>query len=738
MTPATTFKPMSLVTAIAMLALARGVFAQQPAPPAKPVDAADILLQDFEGADYGGWKTEGEAFGTAPAKGAFGGQMEVSGYQGKGLVNSFVNGDGPTGTLTSPEFTIERGHIKFLIGGGGHAGKTCMNLLIDGKVAFTATGPHTEPGGSEALDWDNWDVEKFQGKKAVIQIVDDASGGWGHINVDHIVQSGTPAKKRPQPPRPVDNARELKITGKLLIFPVSNKGQRGRMTVKVGEQLVHSLNCDFPTDKDAIDWWGWLDMSEYVGKTARISAVALPEVAAMIESSNQLRNLQPLYHEPLRPQFHFSQMRGWNNDPNGMCYFDGQYHFFWQSNPAGFPWQNMYWGHATSPDMVHWTEQAHALRPFGGQTANRHPSMAVGECFSGSGNVDLYNTAGWQKGNDKTLVLAFTDTGCGESIAYSNDRGKSWTYYEGNPVIKHSGRDPKLIWYAPGKHWVIALFDDRTPYGQNISLYTSKDLKQWEYASSITGYFECAEIFELPVDGNPSNKKWVIFAADATYAIGNFDGKKFTPEHQGKHQVHWGPYYASQCFSNSPDGRVVQIGWARIDMPGMPFNQTFSVPTNLTLRTTDDGIRMFATPVKELEQLRKPTPKAVSNKDLTAASPAVEIEVADQLYDIEATVKKGTAAQVVLRFGDNTLTYDFNGRKLDEMPLGMKDGKVRFRVLVDRPMFEVIGGDGACFKTGARRDMGKPLGKISLTAQGGTLTIESLVVHEMTPAWKTK
>jgi fructan beta-fructosidase len=542
-----------------------------------------------------------------------------------------------------------------------------------------------------------------------------------------------------QQPVPPENTREVKITGKYLIFPASNKGQRGRMTVKVGDQLVHSLNCDFPPDKDAIAWWGWLDMSEYAGKTARISAVAAPEVAAMIESSNQLRHLQPLYDEALRPQFHISQMRGWNNDPNGMCYYDGLYHFFWQSNPAGFTWANMYWGHATSPDMVHWTEHAHALRPFGGQVANRHPSMAVNECFSGSGNVDLHNTAGWQKGKDKTMVLAFTDTGCGECIAYSTDRGKTWTYYEGNPVIKHSGRDPKLFWYEPGKHWVIAAYERRVVVANeenNIALYTSKDLKNWTFESILPGYFECAEIFELPVDGNPANKKWVVFAADAQYVIGSFDGRKFTPEHQGKRQVHWGPYYASQCFSNSPDGRVVQVGWAKIDMPGMPFNQAFSLPTNLTLHSSPDGVRMFAYPIKEIEKLRKPNPRTISNKEMTAAAPALQFDAAGQLYDIEVTLRKGTAAQAVLRFGDNALTYDFNGQKLDDMPLKMKDGQVTFRVLVDRPMFEVVGGQGECYKTSGRRDMGQPLGKISLTAQGGSLTVRSLIAHEMTPAWK--
>jgi len=715
--------------------------------PSVAAEGGDILITDFEGKTYGeGWKVEGTAFGNAPAKGKLGGQMQVTGFEGKGLVNSFLGGDDPTGRLTSPEFTIERDYITFLIGGGGHKGKTCMNLLIDGKVVLTATGINTQAGGSEFLNWENWDVRKCKGRKAVLQIVDDASGGWGHINVDHISQSNTQAKKKPfaappgrggGTPHP-ENAQEIKITGKYIIFPVSNKGQRGRMTVVVGDQLVHNLDCDFPPNKDAIDWWTYLDMAEYVGKTAKVVAKAAPEICKLFESSDRIRHLQPLYNEALRPQFHMSQMRGWNNDPNGMCYYDGEYHFFWQCNPAGRGWANMYWGHATSPDMVHWTEQDRALRSFGGDVKNRHPKMAVKNCFSGSGNVDLGNTAGWQKGDEKTMVLAFTDTGCGESLAYSTDRGKTWTYYEGNPVIRHSGRDPKLMWYKPGKHWVIAVFDQDQDkkIGRNIALYASKDLKEWELTGKIPGYFECAEIFELPVDGDAKKTKWVIYAADARYAIGHFDGKTFAPEHEGKHRVHWGAYYASQCFSNSPDGRVVQVGWARINIPDMPFNQTFTVPTNLTLHTTEDGVRMFATPIKELQQLRKSNPKTAENMELTAEAPVVTFDVTDQLFDIVVTLKKGTAAKAVLRFGENAATYDFAAQKLDEMPLAMKDGKVTFRVLVDRPMYELIGGGGACYKTSGRRDMGKPIGTISLTAEGGSLTLESLKAYEMKSAWK--
>ena len=712
--------------------------------PAGLAKEADLLLADFEGKTYGeGWKVEGAAFGQAPAKGTLGGQRPVSGFEGKGLVNTFLGGDKPTGKLTSPPFTIERDYIRFLIGGGGHKSKTCMNLLVGGAVVLSATGPNTKPGGSEFLNWENWDVRKYKGKTAVLEIVDAASGGWGHVNVDQISQSNTPAKKKPfVAPKPrrgsnphKETAREIRITGKYILLPVSNRGQRGRMTVTVGEQLVHNLDCDFAPSPNAIDWWTYLDMAEYVGKTAKIVARADPNVCKLFESADEIRNLQPLYDEALRPQLRMSQKRGWNNDTNGLLYSDGQYHFFWQCNPAGRGWANMYWGHATSPDLVHWTEHDRALRSFGGNVKNRHPKMAVKNCFSGSGNVDVHNTAGWQRGKDKTLVLAFTDTGCGEAMAYSTDAGKTWTYYKGNPVIKHSGRDPKLVWYAPGKHWVIAVFDQRDKTG-GIAFYTSPNLKDWTYQSRIVGYHECPELFELPVDGDPKNTRWVVYAGNAHYVIGSFDGKTFTPEHEGKHRVHYGAYYASQCFSNTPDGRVIQVGWARINLPDMPFNQAFSLPTNLTLRTTKDGIRLFATPIKELEQLRKPDPKAATNKKLTAGTPTVKLDVKGRLFDIVVTLKKGTARKAALRFGENGLTYDFSQEKLNEMPLALAEGKVTFRVLVDRPMFEVVGGGGACYKTFSRKDMGKPIDTISLTAEGGSLTVESLEAYEMKSIWK--
>jgi len=174
----------------------------KPADPPPPAAGEDLLIADFEGSSYGGWKTSGEAFGPGPAQGTLPGQMAVSGFRGRGLVNSYFQGDRTTGTLTSPPIPLERRYIHFLVGGGKYPGTTCINLLVDGKVVRTATGPNDKGGGSEALAWASWDISEFQARKAVIQIVDQRTGGWGHINVDHLVQSN----------KPLDSSQLLKAT----------------------------------------------------------------------------------------------------------------------------------------------------------------------------------------------------------------------------------------------------------------------------------------------------------------------------------------------------------------------------------------------------------------------------------------------------------------------------------------------------------------------------------------------
>ena len=315
-----------------------------------------------------------------------------------------------------------------------------------------------------------------------------------------------------------------------------------------------------------------------------------------------------LYQEKYRPQFHFTAKKNWLNDPNGLMYYKGEYHLFFQHNPFGIKWGNMTWGHAVSPDMVHWKQLDHAIEPD-----------KLGTIFSGSGVVDVNNTAGFQTGEEKVLVCIYTSAGgtsdeskgqpFTQSIAYSNDKGRTWTKYENNPVIKHivsSNRDPKVIWHEPSQKWVMALFLDGNVY----ELFESPNLKEWKGMSLVhlPGAGECPDIFELPVDGDLDNKKWVFWGGNGNHLIGIFDGNRFNAESEVLRTEFGANCYAAQTWDNIPDsdGRRLQIAWmSGGNYPDMPFNQQMSFPCELTLRTTPEGIRLFREPVKEIENLHQ-------------------------------------------------------------------------------------------------------------------------------------
>lgn len=694
----------------------------------QPAGRPDLLVADFEGSDYGAWKAEGEAFGSGPARGTLPGQMKVEGFLGKGLVNSYKGGDKPQGTLTSPPFRIERRYLRFLIGGGGYDGETCINLLVGGKAVRTATGPNTSPGGSEELEGQQWDVADLAGQEAVIQIVDRRSGGWGHINVDHIVQTDSlmPAV-RPEA------CREMLIEKRYLNLPIKNGAPRRVVTLTVDDKPVRRSDIELADAEP--DYWAVMDVAAFKGKHAALWVKRLPANSAAlgsVEQGDSIKGAEDLYREKLRPQFHFSQRRGWNNDPNGLVYYAGEYHLFFQHNPYGWRWGNMHWGHAVSKDLVHWEELPTALYPW---------TQAKAHCYSGSAAVDHANTAGFQAGADKAIVAAFTDTGCGEALAYSTDRGRTWTYYDKNPVVTHKGRDPKIFWYAPGKHWVMALYDEHE--GKRwIAFHTSPDLKEWTFASRIEGYFECPDIFELPVEGRAGEARWVLFAADAKYAIGKFDGKAFTPEHEGKHQVHWGAYYASQTYNDAPDGRRIQIGWARIEMKGMPFNQMMSFPAELKLRRTDEGLRMFAAPVKELERLRARS-QAKENVVLKPGA-VLEVPVGSNLLEVRAEFDLGQPDaprpldakwSFGLQVGQRKIAYDVAKQDLYGMPVKPDGGKVRMHVLVDRPSMEIFANDGRAVFTADLRNVGE-FSAVQAYTDGADARLTRLEVHELKSTWR--
>lgn len=469
-----------------------------------------------------------------------------------------------------------------------------------------------------------------------------------------------------------------------------------------------------------------------------------------LRESDTVPGEENFYKEAYRPQFHFTQKTGFSNDPNGMVYHEGLWHYFWQHNPMKKDMGNQTWGHATSPDLLHWTQHKGALFPH---------TNGDGRMYSGGGTVDKLNTAGFGK---DAIILFFTNTGVGESIAYSTYNGKSFQRYEGNPVITfdkndttgktfHIGRDPKVIWYeydqddTPlndkaaelGGHWVMLVYDfTEGKENEGGAFYTSVDLKDWTHQSLMKGFFECMEIFELPVDGDPKNTRWVIFGGDAKYAVGEFDGLSFTPEHEGKHQVHHGSYYASQTFDNSPDGRRIQMGWLTLDAaPEAPYTKHHSFPHSLTLHQSQDGIRMHANPIKEIERLRTNS-KIVENVSITSAQP-LKIENNSDTFDITVEFEPGDADDVQLQIAGTHIHYKPKQQMIlnREVPLEIIDGKVKIRVLVDRCLYEVIGNDGQAFMSFGR-DYKRPIPEITFSANGSSAKLIKLELHDLKSTWK--
>ena len=327
--------------------------------------------------------------------------------------------------------------------------------------------------------------------------------------------------------------------------------------------------------------------------------------------------------EKFRPIYHHTPAYGWMNDANGLVYKDGEYHLYFQYNPYGSKWGNMHWGHSVSKDLVHWTHEQPAIA-----------RDTMGHIFSGSCVVDHNNSAGF----GKDAIIAFYTSHKNlpgnhqrqqQCIAYSLDNGRTYTKYEGNPVVTpfdglENFRDPKVFWYAPQNKWVMIVSADK-----NMRFYESKDLKKWSYMSEWgAGFgpqpnqFECPDFFEMAVDGNAQQKKWVmivninpgfVYGGSGTmYFVGQFDGHKFTCD-TAPNDVKWldwgKDHYATVTYSNTP-GRIIAMPWmsnwqyANLT-PTQQFRSQNALPRELKLYTADNGeLLVSAAPVKETEALR--------------------------------------------------------------------------------------------------------------------------------------
>ena len=434
----------------------------------------------------------------------------------------------------------------------------------------------------------------------------------------------------------------------------------------------------------------------------------------------------PLYREEYRPQFHFTAKKNWLNDPNGLVYYKGEYHLFFQHNPKSTRWGNMTWGHAVSTDLIHWKQLEHALYPD-----------KNGVCFSGSAVIDWNNTAGFQTGDEKVMVAIYTSHGRGEtqSIAYSNDKGRTWKKFEGNPVLKDKDRDPKVMWHGPTKKWVMSLFSKG-----GISFYSSPDLKKWTFMSNIKGFHECPDLFELAVDGDPKNTRWVLHGGSAGKAIlGKFDGTTFTPEGKQVRFDYGRNYYAAQSFSDIPkeDGRRIQIGWMRGGRyPGMPFNQQMSIPTVFTLRTIGKGIRICRAPVKEIENLRTKT-HSFADKTLKPGENLLS-KVKGELFEIKAEIELAGAKSFGIRTRGQAVNYDVASKTISA--LGAKaalppvKNRIKLHILIDRSTLEVFGNFGevamsSCFQHDPKNK------SLEIYAVDGSIKVVSLKVYELKSAW---
>ena len=435
------------------------------------------------------------------------------------------------------------------------------------------------------------------------------------------------------------------------------------------------------------------------------------------------------YDEPLRPGFHFTPARNFMNDPNGLVYYKGEYHLFYQHNPFGEKWGHMSWGHAVSSDMLHWQHLPVAI-----------PEAGDVMIFSGSAVVDWHNSSGLCQphGDDASCLVAIYTSQEKEketqSIAYSQDRGRTWTKYAGNPVIDpnlKNFRDPKVFWHEATHRWVmVTVLADL----HKVRFYGSPDLKHWDVlsefgpAGATGGVWECPDLFPLPVEHDPTTTRWVLDVdlnpggvaggSGDQYFIGSFDGTRFVNDNPPERTL-WVDYgkdfYATTSYSDIPsrDGRRIWMGWTSNwlyanDEPTVVWRGAQSIPRALTLRQFPDGLRLVQAPIAELDALRTHPQAAVVKGDV-ALPPSAEMAMAlnpggwneagfrlSNAAGEEVTV--GVTAHPLEVFVDRRKSRltpfhaEYPGRHAG--PIAWRDGKITLRVLFDRSVLEVFANDG--------------------------------------------
>lgn len=476
---------------------------------------------------------------------------------------------------------------------------------------------------------------------------------------------------------------------KYLLLPVEDASPDVYIRMIVGNEEVQNFNVRLALQK--VDYYVPVDLSAYAGKTISfkfklntndpLHVNLSPENTVCCKEMKLSDTFDTSNREKFRPSYHFSPLYGWMNDPNGMVYKDGEYHLFYQYNPYGSTWGNMNWGHAISKDLVNWEHRHVAIAPD-----------AFGTIFSGSAVVDHNNTAGFGAG---AIIAIYTQSGDRQvqSIAYSNDNGRTFTKYVDNPVLVSEAadfRDPKVFWHKDSQRWVMVL-----AVGQEMQFFTSPNLKDWEFQSSFGnghgahgGVWECPDLFELPVEGT-NEKKWVLlcnlnpggpFGGSATqYFTGTFDGKKFVNESPSKTKwMDWGKdHYATVTWSDAPDNRRIAIAWMSNwqyanDVPTSQYRSPSSVTRDLSLFSVDGEVYLQSAPSPELLKLREVSKKRSFKVNGTRTVKNM-LPVNEGAFEIELDLKKGNADVIGFRL------YNEKGEEVD-MQYDMKEKSSRWIV----------------------------------------------------------
>ncbi|MGS2741880.1 DUF4980 domain-containing protein [Sinomicrobium sp. M5D2P17] len=493
----------------------------------------------------------------------------------------------------------------------------------------------------------------------------------------------------------------IKAEKKWLLLPVKNGAQKKKMTVSHNGEVVREFEIELADENP--DWYAYLDIGKWQHEELELRVNELDEnsgIFTLIQQRNEEADKDTRYSEKYRGQIHFSPKRGWNNDPNGLVYFQGEYHLFFQHNPYGVLWGNMHWGHAVSKDLVHWEELGEALYPD-----------KYGTIFSGSGVVDKQNSSGLGTAENPPIVVSYTyDSSWTQGLAYSQD-GRSFTKLE-HPILEKitdGNRDPKIIRHEPSGKWVMVLYVEKPGKQHTVHFYSSPDLKNWQLTSIMKGgigedryLFECPDLYALPVRDQPGEKKWILSAANGEYAIGNFDGKAFHPETSRLKSMHGKGYYAAQTFTNDPQGRKIEIGWWQTDTDkgSNHFNQSMSIPMELELVKTPEGLRISRTPVEELKKLRIETHHFEHLTIPQDKTVPLNFKGNGPL-EMRLDIQPGKTGEISVLVRGMAITYNINKEELTagdvKARLPLFDDHLELTLFADRTGLEIFGNDGTFY-----------------------------------------